>query len=43
MSSESGLSVAVHGQANPCPPSNAVFVALDRFDRDLPLDASDLP
>jgi hypothetical protein len=43
MSAESDLSVAVHGQANPCPPSDAVVVALDRFDRDLPLDAGDLP
>ena len=44
MLAEADQAVAVHGEANPCPPSESVVVAvdLDRFDHDLPLDPGDL-
>jgi hypothetical protein len=44
MLAEADLAVAVHGEANPCPPSEPVVAALDleAFDHDLPLDSGDL-
>jgi hypothetical protein len=40
---KSSVAVAVHSEADPCPPPEPVLVAFDRFDRDLSLDAGDLP